>query len=425
MKDFYKRNIIILSSVDWDSHRQLHHELVEHLVQKKNKILFIENTGSRNIRFTDFPRIKKRILNFMKSAKGFKKLNEKITLFSPLFFPYFFSLIFNSINSLIILKLIHRWMKKNNFSDPIIINFIPNPITFSIINTIKSNLVIYYMADNMTQNNKKFREIEKKIISKSQLVFYSSINLQNKISNKKKGKYLPNGVNYKIFNKNITRKKCNTNTPFEIVYLGAVRDIINHNIILKISINFPNDKIYIIGPILTKFEKLYKQKNIIFIGQIKHSLVPRYLKKSHIGILPYKINTFTKSINPLKIYEYISSGLPVVSTNLPNVTNLIKNYPKIKIFKAKSDDAFIKHISEIKKKYKQNTRNEIDKFLKENAWEKRFKFLEKWILIKEYENKYIYKKNSKINKLFIFNSLFNFLFLLVLMGAINIFFKII
>ena len=62
-------------------------------------------------------------------------------------------------------------VKKYNFSDPIIINFIPNPITYSIIRNINSNLVVYYMADNMTQNDKKFRQIEKKIISKSQIVF--------------------------------------------------------------------------------------------------------------------------------------------------------------------------------------------------------------------------------------------------------------
>ena len=73
MRNLSKRNIIILSSIDWDSHRQLHHELIDYLVQKNNKILFVENTGSRNVRITDFPRIKKRLYNFVRSSKGFKK----------------------------------------------------------------------------------------------------------------------------------------------------------------------------------------------------------------------------------------------------------------------------------------------------------------------------------------------------------------
>ena len=62
MRDLSNRNIIILSSIDWDSHRQLHHELIDYLLKKKNKILFVENTGSRTVRMTDLTRIKKDLI---------------------------------------------------------------------------------------------------------------------------------------------------------------------------------------------------------------------------------------------------------------------------------------------------------------------------------------------------------------------------
>ncbi len=281
------------------------------------------------------------------------------------------------------------------------------------------------MADNMTQNDKKFRNIEQKIINKSQLIFYSSINLKNKINETAKRQFLPNGVNYDIFSKIKLSKKYKKKESLKIVYLGAVRDIINDNLVLKISKTFPNDKIYFIGPILTKFKKLQKQKNIFFLGEIKHNQVPSYLKKFHIGILPYKVNLFTKSINPLKVYEYVSSGLPVISTNLPNVTKLINDYPKIQILKAKNDDYFIKQIFNIKKNYKQNSKRDLNLFLKQNAWKKRFKNLEKWCLVKEYENKYIDKKNLKLNNFKIYNFLINSLFFLIILLIINYFFKII
>ncbi len=425
MRNLSNRNIIILSSIDWDSHRQLHHELIDHLIKKKNKILFVENTGSRTVRIADFPRIKKRLSNFIKSSRGFKKINKNITSFSPLFFPYYFNFFFQSINSLMVLRPISKWLSINEFYDPIIINFIPNPITYSIVNNINSNLVIYYMADNMTQNDKKFRKIEQKIINKSQLVFFSSINLKNKIKNISKRKFLPNGVNFEIFNKIKLSKKYIKRESLKIVYLGAVRDIINENLILKISKKFPEDKIYFIGPILKKFNKLQKQKNIIFIGQIKHKFVPNFLKNFHIGILPYKVNLFTKSINPLKVYEYVSSGLPVISTNLPNVVKLSIDYPNINLFKAKNDQHFLNHISNIKRNYKQNSRRDLNIFLKENAWVNRFKLLEKWSLIKEFENKYIDKKYFKLNKFKIFNFIYNILILFSLFFVFNYFFKFI
>ena len=66
------RNIIILSSIDWDSHRQLHHELVNYLISRKNNILFVENTGSRTLKVSDFPRIKKRFSNLLNLQEDLK-----------------------------------------------------------------------------------------------------------------------------------------------------------------------------------------------------------------------------------------------------------------------------------------------------------------------------------------------------------------
>ena len=68
------------------------------------------------------------------------------------------------------------------------------------------------MADNMTQYDKKFRLIEEKIIKKSQLVFFNSINLKNKIKNISKRRFLPNGVILKYLiklnlAKNIKKRK--------------------------------------------------------------------------------------------------------------------------------------------------------------------------------------------------------------------------
>ena len=237
MRNLSKRNIIILSSIDWDSHRQLHHELIDYLVQKNNKILFVENTGSRNVRITDFPRIKKRLYNFVRSSKGFKKINKNITLFSPIFFPYYFNFFFKNINSLLVLKSIFKWSNNNDFDNPIIINFIPNPITYSVINNINSNLVIYYMADNMTQNDKKFRNVEEQIIRNSELIFYSSMNLRNKIHIPSKRRFLPNGVNYDIFNK-IKLSKKYKKRKFKNSIFRELLGIIDDKLILKISKNF-------------------------------------------------------------------------------------------------------------------------------------------------------------------------------------------
>ena len=86
---------------------------------------------------------------------------------------------------------------------------------------------------------------------------------------------------------------------------------------------------------------------------------------------------------------------------------------------------FLNHISDIKKHYKQNSRKDLNIFLKENAWSNRFRILEKWSLIKEFENKYIDKKNFKLNRFKIFNFVFNILIFFSVFLVFNYFFKFI
>jgi glycosyltransferase involved in cell wall biosynthesis len=57
--------------------------------------------------------------------------------------------------------------------------------------------------------------------------------------------------------------------------------------------------------------------NVYFLGEKPHEVVPDYVSNLDIGLLPYRINLETRNISPLKMYEYLAAGLPVVSTGIP------------------------------------------------------------------------------------------------------------
>jgi glycosyltransferase involved in cell wall biosynthesis len=59
--------------------------------------------------------------------------------------------------------------------------------------------------------------------------------------------------------------------------------------------------------------------NVHFLGQKKHDELPAYCKGFDVGLIPYRIDNDVKFINPLKLREYLSAGLPVVSTDMPEV----------------------------------------------------------------------------------------------------------
>jgi hypothetical protein len=64
---------------------------------------------------------------------------------------------------------------------------------------------------------------------------------------------------------------------------------------------------------------LQRWPNIKLLGRRPYGDLPQYCKAFSVGLLPFTINELTRNVNPIKMREYLSAGLPVVSTDLPEV----------------------------------------------------------------------------------------------------------
>ena len=128
-----EKNIICISSIDWDFIWQGHQEITSTLVAGGNRVLFIENTGVRAPKLGDAGRLKARFLNWKKGFKGIRKLKENLYIYSPLVLPFPYSKIATKINKFLMLKIIRKWMDIMEFHDPIAWTFLPTPIVLDIL----------------------------------------------------------------------------------------------------------------------------------------------------------------------------------------------------------------------------------------------------------------------------------------------------
>ena len=60
-----------------------------------------------------------------------------------------------------------------------------------------------------------------------------------------------------------------------------------------------------------------------FVPEVAHETLLQYFKTAHVGIIPFKINQLTLGCSPLKVFDYLAAGLPVVSSALIQ----LKDYP--------------------------------------------------------------------------------------------------
>jgi len=105
-----------------------------------------------------------------------------------------------------------------------------------------------------------------------------------------------------------------------IGYYGAIAEWMDFDLIENCLMELPSYAFIFIGPVfgVEKQVKHLENKfdNIFFIKEMKRDDLIPYLKSFDVCILPFLKNNITDSVSPVKIYEYLAAGKPVVSVNM-------------------------------------------------------------------------------------------------------------
>lgn len=224
------------------------------------------------------------------------------------------------------------------------------------------------------------RQIEEKVILESDFVSAVSPSLIEKFAFLRTDIALvPNGFYEKVTgvnNKNIALKKVE-NGIINIGYFGHLTDAwFNWKLLFEVAEKRPNYHFHIIGYGLSRKieDKIEKCDNITFYGKIPTNQLYRYVKNWNIGIILFKESTLSKAVDPIKIYEYLFMGLPVIASGIKH----LKDYPNTYVIENSAE--FIEKAETIVRG--NDVRQDMDSFLQNSAWETRFS-----IFLDNYDNK--------------------------------------
>jgi len=328
------KNIICISSIDWDFIWQGHQEIMSTLARNGNRVLFIENTGVRMPGIRDFSRIRNRIRNWFLGFKGIRQEKENLYIFSPLILPFPYLRIAGWINRHIVVSVLQKWIKIMDFNDSIMWVFLPTPLSLSIINNVNSKAVIYYCIDNFKVSSvsaNKIKKYEIKLLKIADLTFVTSKGLYDYCFQYNDSVYLfPFAVNFRQF-ENAARDAYTLPDELRdikkpiIGYVGGVHKWIDQNLIKLLAQRHQDCSFVFIGPIQTEIFMLSEFKNVHFLGKKSHEKIPYLINAFDVCIIPYLVTEYTANVYPTKLNEYLAMGKSVVSTNLPEVEYFNKN----------------------------------------------------------------------------------------------------
>lgn len=325
-------NIIIVSTSYWDSPLRFRRHFFAELAATDGHNVVYVNPVFTVLSFIQDEDSRKCFLDFFKGPKQINP-NLKILTLPPLLpFQQKFSWIKNVnlwLSGFLIKNIRRREFGRADFVE---IVYLPEDI-FRISRDKKSFLVYDCVDDHIEypwNKNKRNRliEYEKRLAGEARLLSISSLYLLEKKKHLNAETLLvPNGVNFRLFNEVLHKdtkrpEEISPGTP-NVLYVGAIHEWFDDELVLKIAEEHNDWNILLIGRTnKSPRSPLFHHERIKFLGARRQQDLPVYIKYCDVCIIPFQINDLVKSVNPLKLYEYLSVGRPVVSTPLPDVEKL-------------------------------------------------------------------------------------------------------
>lgn len=193
------------------------------------------------------------------------------------------------------------------------------------LDKIKFKQAIFRVADNNSgfkKTAKAAQGLERTIAGKVNTVVYTAGNLKAYVEalQPQNMAQIQNGVNFAHFyygGKERPMELKDIPRPIAL-YVGAISDWFDYQLLMQIATALPKVSFVLIGPEKMAKERLQPLANIYLLGRKNYQDIPPFLHNADVGIIPFNKKDhpdLVNSINPLKLYEYMSCGLPVVSTD--------------------------------------------------------------------------------------------------------------
>lgn len=192
------------------------------------------------------------------------------------------------------------------------------------VDHIHNKKVWYHVLDDLEifpLYSEIYKQTHIQLLDKATWVSYVSKPLNEIVKSREDAIYLPNGVNPE----EISRER---KSPPEdlapilqqskgvIGYFGYIASWMDLELLKTISQARPNYDFVILGDSQIDLSPLSAYKNLHFLGRKPYKDLPYYANNFDICMIPFKINTMTDKVSPIKFYEYCAYGKPIIATRM-------------------------------------------------------------------------------------------------------------
>jgi glycosyltransferase involved in cell wall biosynthesis len=386
-----RRDCILFSTADWSEPYWTNKQHTARILAQRGwRVLYVESVGLRSPKLgsaRDWKRIWRRLWSGLRSVViGPPRGEAGLWVLSPLMLPSKHHLpIVRKFNQAMLRWSISRFASAHRFSEPVVWTY--HPFMLEAVAEFERGPLVYHCVDDLTAipgvDVVAFERAERELLAQSEAVFTTAVALKERCALHNPNTYFfANVADADHFGRATQPGKIPADVAEipepRIIYHGVLSDFkVDFQLILGAARACPNWHWIFIGEEREGqrsafVPQLSELPNVHFLGYRSYQQLPDYLRGMNVGLLPTLLNEYTRSMFPMKFYEYLAAGLRVVSTPLD-----FAKEPLAGLEVGGNVDAFIRGI-DLQLERGRLTADEAASAVGENTWERR---LEKMLAI--------------------------------------------
>jgi len=215
---------------------------------------------------------------------------------------------------------------RERFKIGAVLSIVDYPFWAPIVRQVPNTLVLYDCMDaysSFANAGRPARELERDVVTEADIVVCSSEHLRNNMRRYGRESILVrNGVTVSHFEKRPELLAFERRRP-TAGYWGATAEWTDIELLIHAAQQLPDIDFVLIGEVMRiDVSELAALPNVRMIGEVPYRELSGYLHGFDVSLLPYRVCEYALASDPMKVWEYMSAGKPVVAVRFPEIERL-------------------------------------------------------------------------------------------------------
>jgi GT2 family glycosyltransferase/glycosyltransferase involved in cell wall biosynthesis len=322
-------DVIVFPVIDWHFRVQRPQHIAKYLAQNGHRVFYFSTTFG----------------NGRSGVEVLEQIEERVLVCQfnmPPPHPVIYEKMPSKAQEKMLIEALGSFMDKAGMRKKVAI--VDHPFWRSVAMTLPGTMVVYDCMDDhggFSNNADVILQSEVQLFQEADLVITTSATLSEKVSKRRNNILIRNAADAEWFAQQPDTLAFSSERPV-VGYFGAISEWFDMDLVIKSAEAYPEYDFVLVGStFLCDTRKADETDNIHFVGEVSYADLKGYLYAFDVCLIPFKLIELIQCTNPVKLYEYLAAGKPVVTTDMPEL-RLIKEH----VYLSQDSESFIVNIQQ-------------------------------------------------------------------------------